>query len=550
MFIAIADSVNGGSGQGTGSGGGGNRTAPVLQFLGRPQDRFPKSYKLAFTSESEFPFSVFIGETEYVINSTADTVSGQITQVGVPVEASLSFGARVHLAFGKGETSSVNKIFRFDNFIVGQLSFSSFHTEDPDFSGVTTLPARILDDLNSCFAFATVLPSNIGLWDVSNVLIFNGMFNGVSESAMSDAFGQWTFGDSARIGGGTFENISDADLASCLVQWEANANQGSSLDLSGEPFGVDPRGGGAPRDLDETIYPDAKAAYDNLIANNSWNFGTSINWFVPIPPLLDDYPNAAAAYSVRLLRTAYSGSALRVRRNAAPFDEQDIGFTAGGDLDEAAIVAFGGSDELRVSAWYDQSGQSNHATQIAPGSQPQIYNGTAVITENGKAAIQWDGINDHLITGEITYSSSYGQDFVVGSVFGSSDDGILNMWGVDGGPNLMMNVRTVRTFAVRMNRGGTLLTSSNNVFTSDTQHIFNSENNSSNTAVFYVDGTSVLSGSGGAVTGTSKAVIGTAFGTNGDPLAGRLQEVLIYNQYDSNYRTGIESNIMTYYNIP
>jgi len=54
-------------------------------------------------------------------------------------------------------------------------------------------------------------------------------------------------------------------------------------------------------------------------------------------PLLDDYPNAAAAYSVRLLRTAYSGSALRVRRNAAPFDEQDIGFDSNGDLDTAPM---------------------------------------------------------------------------------------------------------------------------------------------------------------------------------------------------------------------
>lgn len=279
MFIAIADSVNGGSGQGTGTGsGGGNRTAPVLQFLLRPQDRVPKFYQLVFTSESQFPFSVFIGETEYVINSTADTVSGQLTQEGVPVEASLSFGARVELSRGKGGSSGINKIFRFDNLIVGQLAFSSFHIEDPDFSGVTTLPARILDDLASCFSGAAGLPSNIGLWDVSNVLSFFRMFSGVPESAMSDAFGQWTFGDSAIIGSATFANISDADLASCLVQWEANANQGSQVDLSGEPFGVDPRGAGAPRDLSETTYPAAKAAYDNLIANNSWNFGTSINW--------------------------------------------------------------------------------------------------------------------------------------------------------------------------------------------------------------------------------------------------------------------------------
>ncbi len=275
MFIAVGNSINGGTGTGTGTGGGGsNRTAPVFQFLLRPIDRVPKSYQLTFTSQSVFPFSVFIGETEYVINSTADIVSGQLTQVGVPVEASVSFGAKFELDFGRVASFGINKIFRFDNLIVGSNTFSEI--EDKDFSGVTTLPAQILSDLLGCFFQATGLPSNIGLWKVNGVTNFSGMFSDVLATAMSDAFGQWTFGDSAIIGGLTFENISDADLASCLVQWESN--QGSSVDLTGKPFGRDPRGGGAPRTLSETTYPSAKAAYDNLIANNSWSFGTSINW--------------------------------------------------------------------------------------------------------------------------------------------------------------------------------------------------------------------------------------------------------------------------------
>ena len=107
------------------------------------------------------------------------------------------------------------------------------------------------------------------------------------------------------------------------------------------------------------------------------------------PPnlLLDDYPVASAGYSVRLLSNAYAGSALRVRRAVAPFDETDIGFTAGGDLDEAAIVSFGGSDSLTVSVWYDQSGSSNDASQATATAQPLIYDGAAVITKNGKPAV-------------------------------------------------------------------------------------------------------------------------------------------------------------------
>jgi hypothetical protein len=103
---------------------------------------------------------------------------------------------------------------------------------------------------------------------------------------------------------------------------------------------------------------------------------------------LADYSGAAAAYSVRKLSNT-AIKCMRVRRTVAPFDEQDIGFTAGGDLDTAAISTFGGSDVLVVSRWYDQSGFSRHAVQNTPGNQPQIYNGTAVITDNGKPSLSF-----------------------------------------------------------------------------------------------------------------------------------------------------------------
>ena len=100
--------------------------------------------------------------------------------------------------------------------------------------------------------------------------------------------------------------------------------------------------------------------------------------------ILDQYSGAVAAYSVRKLRYLYAGSALRVRRTVSPFDEQDIGYDSNGDLDTAAIVSFGGSDPLTVSVWYDQSGSGNDATQTTATDQKQIYNGTAVLTKNGK----------------------------------------------------------------------------------------------------------------------------------------------------------------------
>jgi hypothetical protein len=139
-------------------------------------------------------------------------------------------------------------------------------------------------------------------------------------------------------------------------------------------------------DISEIIHlPTYNASENASLGLNINSYYEFTNW-TPTSGFLADYTGAAAAYSVRQLSNN-AIKCMRVRRAVPPYDEQDIGFTAGGDLDEASIVAFGGSDELRVSAWYDQSGQSNHATQINPNSQPKIYNGTAVITDNGKPAL-------------------------------------------------------------------------------------------------------------------------------------------------------------------
>lgn len=75
--------------------------------------------------------------------------------------------------------------------------------------------------------------------------------------------------------------------------------------------------------------------------------------------LLDAYPGAGLAYSVRKLRAAYTGYCMRVVRSS---DETytDVGFTAGGDLDEAAITSFCGSGNGYVSILYDQSGNGKN----------------------------------------------------------------------------------------------------------------------------------------------------------------------------------------------
>jgi hypothetical protein len=88
--------------------------------------------------------------------------------------------------------------------------------------------------------------------------------------------------------------------------------------------------------------------------------------------LLDQYgADIAAAYSVRKLRNAYSGSAFRVRRDSDN-SEQDIGFDSNGNLDESALTAFVGANNGYIVKWYDQTTNGNNATQTAASRQLRV----------------------------------------------------------------------------------------------------------------------------------------------------------------------------------
>lgn len=106
--------------------------------------------------------------------------------------------------------------------------------------------------------------------------------------------------------------------------------------------------------------------------------------------LLDQYPNAAAAYSLRKLRNAYAGSAIRVRRSSDNA-EQDIGFVSN-VLDTASLLTFCGAGNGFIVTWYDQTTTGANLTETTGILQPQIVDSGVVINENTKPAIRSLGI--------------------------------------------------------------------------------------------------------------------------------------------------------------
>ena len=258
--------------------------------------------------------------------------------------------------------------------------------------------------------------------------------------------------------------------------------------------------------------------------------------------LLDTYSGAAAAYSLRQLSSTYSGDAIVVRRSSDN-TTQNIGFV-NNELDTASLESFCSGTDGFVTTWYDQSGNANNAIQATASSQPKIVSSGSTILENGKAAVDFDGTDDHLLT-----SSTF-------SITSTTTLSVIkmNLASVEGYPVMIQSTNNtgyrqhLNSSYIRGRFSGTNIDdtsiSPNNVhalFTivndGSTGSLFwNSQTQSTGSASLSADPTAVLSIAG-------NIAIRTTFSD------GTMQELIVYSSDESTNRTGIETNINSYYSI-
>ena len=257
--------------------------------------------------------------------------------------------------------------------------------------------------------------------------------------------------------------------------------------------------------------------------------------------LLYDYPDASAAYSVRQLSNN-AIKCVRVRQTVPPYAEQDIGFTATGDLDEQAIIDFGGANPLTVSKWYDQSGQSNHATQGTPGNQPQIYNGTAVITENGKPAIDFTNIHFFSVP-----SSQWTDGDMMSSIVLRRRSGNDTYW-TSGGAVFRLFYESINHAFIHY---GTTPNSTAKGSAPASGQLLTTSRFGGGSADLYENGSSVASTP--TVTGSMSTASDTAFigqrSNGGNRFDGPMQELIHWGSDQTSNRTAIEYNVGDYYGI-
>jgi hypothetical protein len=131
--------------------------------------------------------------------------------------------------------------------------------------------------------------------------------------------------------------------------------------------------------------------------------------------LLDTYTGAGVAYSVaRKLRSAYTGSAIRVRR-LNDNSEQDIGFDGSGNLDESALTSFVGSNNASVVTIYDQSG-NGYNLERSIGTSNRIVESGTIYKINGRVAYKNNGDFFRRLSTPMSASiSPSGQSYVIAS---------------------------------------------------------------------------------------------------------------------------------------
>lgn len=259
----------------------------------------------------------------------------------------------------------------------------------------------------------------------------------------------------------------------------------------------------------------------------------------PVTPLLfDTYPGAAVGFSLRKLNTAYTGNCIRVRRSSDN-TELDIGFV-NDVLDTASLLTFCGAGNGFVATWYDQSGSANNATQSTAFNQPQIVSSGAMITTNGKNSLLFNSsklmlLGSSITVGALSYASLVGKrpasgDKLIGLARWNTLGHALYLWS----DNKYYFLGKANEYLV-----------SSATDTTTAQLLLTGQNSAGTMSIFK---------NSGAITSTPTALVYSTLvdsigGSSGSLANCNLQETILYNSDQSTNRTGIETNINTFYTI-
>jgi hypothetical protein len=257
---------------------------------------------------------------------------------------------------------------------------------------------------------------------------------------------------------------------------------------------------------------------------------------------LDLYPNAAAAYSLRKLRYAYTGNCIRVRRSSDS-TELDIGFV-NNVLDTASLLSFTGSGDGFVTKWYDQSGNAKDIAQATAANQPQIVASGSVILEGTNPSVKFLG------TSYFDYgSSTFINDANILAVTANKSDSVAGIFAVQGDSTGAQGM-------VLWN-----FQSKYSVFNSTTSNKYQDVDlslnkfaciqfgrNTSSAAYFLINGT-LTSNTPSTTEKVARSYYLGTIGTSNFRYTGHISEFIVHNQNMYADINGMQTNVNNYYEI-
>jgi len=267
-----------------------------------------------------------------------------------------------------------------------------------------------------------------------------------------------------------------------------------------------------------------------------------------------------AAYSVDKVVSTYTDAVVEVRRTVSAVTvEADVAFD--GDtitLDSAVTITSGSSSattlgefvaasgytdvdslgspqDAFVATWYDQAG-SNDATQTTASDQPKIVSAGALVTENGKVALNFDGVNDYF-----TASFSSSQPIFVSLVVKNVKAGVQFPYYFDSNNSNRFLLYVENTNGITASANYVDPNVLRSTITKTVQSLISVSYNTAS-SFLAIDGNIAVSGTIESNSIVAPLYIG-ARNNQSQQMTGTYQELIIYNSDKSALRTAIEGNI-------
>jgi hypothetical protein len=256
--------------------------------------------------------------------------------------------------------------------------------------------------------------------------------------------------------------------------------------------------------------------------------------------LLDTYTGASAAYSLRKLRSGYTGDAIEVRR-ASDNTTQDIGFVDG-ELDTTSLTSFCSGTDGFVTTWYDQSGNGNDATQTTASEQPQIVSSGSVILDNGKPTISHTSVNQLLLSTTVNLFTSYALYGI--AKFNANDKELFG----DSGTGFGFSYGIYQNATQLFHSAGSSFTGNIGAGYGLNFNLLTIERAGTTSVSIYKNANFLNSGT---LNANGNFYLSSLSGERGQPyiFSGNLSEAIFYPSDQSTNRTGISTNINDFYSI-